>query len=393
MKTIDELRPWLALQTLEGIGPRYFRRLLHAFGDPGSVLKATEGALIESGMVGRTMARKIAATSVENNKKVQEEVEEIQKWDVKVLTIKDEEYPKSLLEIGDPPCLLYIRGEIVSMDEFSVAIVGTRRISQHGKKLGREIASDLAKKGITIISGFANGADTEAHLGAIEAGGRTLAVLGNGLSTCYPKSNRDLVDEVVAHGAMISELPMKTGPLRQNFPLRNRLISGLSLGTLVVEAPKKSGALITARYVAEHGKHLFAVPGRPGDFGSEGPNALIREGAVLIQSAEDIIEELDHLMRRMEEEKGEEVLKREPAKSRSTAGESPEKVNKVKPDTKKTLGEIEKKIFDCLSGDPVHVDILCRTLALPPHELSRYLLQMELQGFVARLPGMRYITK
>ncbi|HNT36914.1 MAG TPA: DNA-processing protein DprA, partial [bacterium] len=370
------------LHLVPGIGPRRFRRLLERFGSPERILGASESDLLDVVGVTPQLAQSIRLTS---NRKHQElldrELHEIEEKGVRLYFWGDPDYPQSLAQISDPPCVLYVRGQILPRDEFSIAIVGSRRISNYGRTMSRTFASELARSGLTIISGFARGADSQAHWGALESGGRTIAVFGNGLNVCYPRENKELLERIVESGALVSELPMNTGPLRENFPLRNRLISALSLGTLVVEAPKKSGALITARYVAEHGKHLFALPGRVGESGSVGPHSLIREGAVLVQSPQDIMRELESLLNRMQEEKGEKTIT-----------PVPESVDRpVDAAIPSDLSESERRVLSCISDEAMPMDEVTRKAGISAHEAAGCLLALEMRGLVARLPGMRYI--
>lgn len=379
-----ELRTWISLHLVPGIGPRRFRRLLERFGTPERVLAASEADLLDIQGVTPALAQSIrGATSKKAEELVDRELREIEEKSVRLYCWGEPDYPESLAQIADPPCILYVRGEILPRDDFSVAIVGSRRISNYGRAMSRTFAAELARSGLTIISGFARGADSQAHLGALEAGGRTIAVFGNGLNVCYPKENRELLERILESGALVSELPMNTGPLRENFPLRNRLISALSLGTLVVEAPQRSGALITARYVAEHGKHLFALPGRVGESGSVGPHSLIREGAILVQSPQDIIREMESLLNRMQEEKGEKAI--------VPAPETPVRPQPVAQPIPEGLDENEQAVLKSLSDTAIPMDQITRTANLSAQEVAGCLLGLEMRGLVARLPGMRYI--
>jgi len=283
-----------------------------------------------------------------------------------VLTIKDEAYPFRLKEIYDPPPVLYIRGNLAPEDDWCLAVVGTRRPTYYGREVAEQIVGDLARNRITIISGLAKGIDATAHRAALDSGGRSIAVFGCGLDVVYPRDHAKLAREVMEHGALASEFPLGTTPRRENFPLRNRIMSGLSLGTLVVEAGEVSGALITAGHALEQNREVFAVPGSVLSAVSRGTNRLIQEGAKLVRGANDILEELNLTMAVQHVE-----------------------VKEIVPST-----ETESRIMQILrnlSPEPTHIDEVGHQSRLPIATVSSALSMMELKGMVKQVGGMNYI--
>jgi DNA processing protein len=281
-----------------------------------------------------------------------------------VLTWDSPEYPASLRNIADPPPVLYVRGQLMARDEWALAVVGTRRATVYGREVTRSLVSGLAASGVTIVSGLAHGIDTHAHQVALDAGGRTLAVLGSGIDVIYPAENRKLAELIVNSGAILSEYPLGAQPESGNFPRRNRIISGLSLGVLVVEGTKSSGAMITADYASEQGREIFAVPGSILSPNSAGPNYLIQQGAKLVTTMGDILEELNLTM----------------AAEQAAARE-------IIPDN-----ETEAVLLRHLSAEPMHVDELGRAAQLPINEVASTLTLMELKGKVRQVGGMNYIV-
>jgi DNA processing protein len=291
------------------------------------------------------------------------EVARLESARVQTITWDDRDYPPHLRQIYNAPPLLYVRGRIENQDEWAVAVVGTRRASVYGKEAARMIASGLAGAGVTVVSGMARGIDTVAHRTCLDAGGRTVAVLGCGVDVVYPRENARLSVEIAEKGALVSEYALGTPPEGSNFPPRNRIISGLTLGTVVVEAGSSSGALITADFAAEHGREVFAVPGNVFARGSRGANELIQQGAKLVTSVTDVLEELNLTM------------VSEQAQVRAVIPEN----------------ETEALLLDHLSGEPLHVDRLSRTVQLPIAEVSSTLALMELKGMVRQVGGMNYV--
>ena len=289
MQLDQDHRDWLALALVPGVGTAHFIRLLARFRTPSTVLKASEAALRE--VVGPSLAQRIRQYHEVVDIESQERL--LQEYDAHLVTLEDPAYPVRLAEIYDPPLLLFVRGDLRDEDVNSVAIVGTRRPTPYGLRMAEKFGRELAARGITVISGMASGIDAAAHRGAIEAGGRTIAVLGNGVDIVYPPENAELMDRITRHGAVVSQFAMGIKPSKGHFPYRNRIISGMSQGVLIVEAPLTSGALITARQAGEQGREVFAIPGQIGLNNSQGPHALIREGSKLVESVEDILVELE----------------------------------------------------------------------------------------------------
>jgi len=282
-------------------------------------------------------------------------------------------YPRLLREIASPPPALFFRGSFVDGDQRAIAIVGSRRPSLAGAGLAREIASELGRLGFTIVSGLARGIDTAAHQGALQAGARTLAVLGSGVDVVYPPENAGLAESIVRQGALVSELLPTAQPLKYHFPRRNRLISGLAMGTLVVEAGERSGALITAGYALDQNRAVYAVPGSPGEARSRGANRLLKEGARLVESARDIVEDISPQLDSASRPGGQLAM--------SLSGRGPD--SSLSPD--------EKQVITLLSDAPVHVDELSRYLAMEAHQVLGLLLTLETRGLVKLLPGKFYV--
>jgi DNA processing protein len=290
----------------------------------------------------------------------------------RLVLLGDPEYPASLRAIELPPPFLLIRGKLAREDALAVAIVGSRRGTPYGLRVAERLGADLGVRGVTVVSGLARGVDTAAHRGALGAGGRTLAVLGSGVDVVYPPENRRLAAEVVEAGALVSQFPMGTAPLPHHFPARNRVIAGLSLGTVVVEAAERSGALITARLAGELGREVYAVPGNVSSPGSLGANRLIQDGAKLVQSWEDVVAEWPPEWRR--------ALRVVPS-----PGTPP------RPEAGEAIEPGERAVFALLGDEPVAVDALVERSQLPSSQVSAGLMGLELRGLVRRLAGQRYV--
>jgi DNA processing protein len=351
---------WLGFNLVRGIGPMKVRALLDYFGDLQAAWGANEAALRQAGLDRRALS---SLLKVRARLDLDAEMEKVAAQNIQVLTWDDPDYPPRLLQIPDPPPLIYVRGQLTADDEWAVAVVGTRRASAYGRTVTQRIVTDLAVNHMTIVSGLARGIDAEAHRVALKAGGRTIAVLGCGLDLVYPPEHRNLAREVVARGALVSEYPLETRPEAKNFPPRNRIISGLSLGVLVIEAGLRSGALITADYAADQGRDVFAVPGNLFVRSSMGTNRLIQDGARLATGAEDVLEELNLTMVAQQAQ-----------------------VRAVVPET-----ESEARLLQYLSLEPVHVDELCRQVELPIAQVTSNLALMELKGMVRQVGGMNYV--
>ncbi len=286
---MDETSAFVGLNMIKGIPPLKLNLLLKKIKDPFSASYASLSKIIEP---------QVVEIICEERKKIdpKREIQLAKEKGIRIITIKDDEYPENLKTISDPPIVLYIKGKIILQDRLSIAIVGSRSASSYGKSVCCMFARGLSKLGFTIVSGMARGIDTYSHRACLEANGRTIAVLGSGLLNVYPTENKPLFDEISENGAVISEFPLDTKPLSDNFPRRNRIIVGLSLGCLVVEAKEKSGALITARLAMESGREVFAVPGEIMKETSKGTNKLIKEGVKPVSDVVDIIEELGHIV-------------------------------------------------------------------------------------------------
>jgi DNA processing protein len=356
----SDLRYWLGFNLVAGIGPVRVQALLDTFSDLSVAWHASPAQLRDAGLDRRSLDNLLKARATLS---LDRELEKVQRAGAQLLTWDDEAYPNHLRNIYDPPPLLYVRGELRPEDDWAVAVVGTRRATVYGKEATRQLAGGLSRSGITIVSGLARGIDAQAHRAALDAGGRTIAVLGCGVDVIYPPEHRNLAAEIIQHGAMVSEYALGTRPEARNFPPRNRIISGLSLGTVVVEAGARSGALITADFAAEQGRDVFAVPGNIFQRGSKGCNRLIREGAIPALSVGGVLEELNLTMVEQQAE-----------------------VRAVVPATK-----MESRLLDHLSSEPMHADELCRAVNLPIAQISSTLALMELKGMVRQVGGMNYV--
>ena len=347
------------------------KRLIDYFGNIQDILKASESELQKIEGVGRTVARNIVTKRADID--INEELNLINKHNIEVVAFDETEYPENLKTIYDPPPILYIKGKLKQKDNLSVAIVGSRRASFYGLSMAEGIASELAEFGITVISGMARGIDGAAHKGALKVEGRTIAVLGSGLDCVYPPENKKLFGQIVESGAVISEFPMGTKPLAGNFPRRNRIISGLSQGVVVVEASRNSGALITADFALEQSREVFAIPGKADSLTSFGTNRLIKQGAKLVDNVEDIIEELQ--------------LKIKDHIKQSKIKKSKESV--VSPKFNLTLEE--DKIYNNINAKPKYVDEIITDSGLSTERVLVNLMQMEIKHLIKQLPGKFFI--
>jgi DNA processing protein len=356
-----ELRDLLALHLLPGLGPVRTAALLERFGSAGAVLHAAAAQLRAVPHIGEKLSEELprAVATVD----VDAELALIGRHGVHLRALGTPDYPPALSQIPDPPHLLYVRGTLLPADAKAVALVGSRRFTGYGRRVAERLATDLARAGYTIVSGLARGIDGIAHRAALKAGGRTLAVMAGGLSRIYPPEHAELANEVAAAGALVSEAPMAQDPLAGMFPARNRIISGLSRGVVIIEAADRSGALITARHAAEQGRTAFAVPGPVDAATSAGANGLIREGAVLVRGAEDVIEELEGVR----------------APSAPVASAPPPEMD-----------EVQRRLWEFLGEGARHLDEMAQRLSLPVPQLSRALMAMEIKKLVRRLPGNRY---
>lgn len=344
------------------VGSIKFKKLLAYFRNLENAWQASAAELKQAG-IDEKLSEKIVAERNQINP--DKELEKLSEENIEILTIQDEEYPKILKEIYDPPAVLYIKGNFKAEDEFSLAVVGSRRTSQYGIRVALDLVSKLSTAGLTIVSGLAKGIDTLAHKAALEAGGRTIAVIGSGINrkNIYPPANKNLADRITENGVVISEYPFGTEAMPFHFPARNRIISGLSKGTLVVEAAEKSGALLTARHALEQNRQIFAIPGDIYSLTSVGPNNLIKIGAKLVNSYQDILEELNL------ETLNEQV-----------------KTRQIAPDTKE-----EALILEIISDQSLHIDKIVIKTKLDTATVSSTLTLMEMKGKVRNLGGMNYV--
>jgi DNA processing protein len=365
----DPCAPWLALAHVKGLGCVGFKKLVQRFSDPTQAFSASVAELEEIEGLHRDAVEGLATFS--DWARVENEVRRARDAGVRMVPFADPDYPARLRTIPDPPPLLYVKGTLSAQDEKSVAIVGSRSASEYGRRMARDLSRGLASLGFTVISGMARGIDGETHEAALQAGGRTLAVLGSGVERAYPPEHEMLYRRIRESGAVISELPIGTRPLAFNFPARNRLISGISIGVVVVEATEKSGSLITAAAAAEQGREVFAVPGPAGASRSRGSHRLIRQGAKLVETVDDIIEEiapqLAHPGRGMAE----------PAR----------------PELPQSAGEAARKVFALLQENALQVDQVIEQSGLAPAEVLEVLLDLELKGFLRQSPGKIYTAE
>jgi DNA processing protein len=353
----------LRLSLISGIGPRLRKALLDRFGTASAVLAAAPSELREVPGIGAELTRRIAVARQEID--VQAEFELCAAHRITILADDDPGYPRSLIEIHDPPGILFVRGQILPPDALAIAIVGSRHATQYGKAQAERLAGSLARAGITIVSGLARGIDAAAHRGALAAGGRTLAVLGSGVLNLYPPEHAGLAEEVIARGAVISEAPPRSPPLSGAFPQRNRIISGMSLGVLVVEASTHSGALITARHAMEQGREVYAVPGRVDNRMAHGCHRLLRDGAKLVETADDVLEELGPLV----------------APTTGAAGEA------VHHPAELLLNEVEHQVLATIGGEPTTIDTIVATSGLPTGQVLATLSVLEMRRVIKRLSG------
>jgi DNA processing protein len=374
-----DLADWIALNMIRGIGPRTANQLLERFGSPAQVFSASRLALEKSGLKPETI-QELHDSSILD--KATAEIERLETLGAEVITLEDENYPELLREIHDPPIALYVRGDLQKACERpALAVVGSRRCSTYGVNVAESLSRDLAAHGLTIVSGLARGIDAGAHRGALEGGGLTVAVVGTGLETTYPKEHKKLEERVIAQGAVISEFPLGTPPLPQNFPYRNRILSGLCFGVLIVEASEHSGSLITARLAYEQGREVFAVPGNITSQTSFGPNYLIKDGAKLVQIWRDVVEELPREVR----EKLFGVERPAPVSAKSNIQPVFEPIE---------LSDGERKVLNILSADaPAHIDQLLISSEMNSSELMSALLALEMKDRIRQLPGKSFIKR
>ncbi len=388
-QTISDIaRRHLAWSMVDGVGPIVFGHLQRVFGDLERAWGASAAELERVPRIGPKSAATVARSRDAALPKAEQEIAGAAQHGVRILCQQDDAYPAALRRISDPPIVIYVKGALQPTDAVALAIVGTRRCSIYGGEQARRFGELFAGAGFTVVSGLARGVDAFAHHGAVDVGGRSIAVLGNGLHEIYPPENEPLARKLLDHGCLISELPMTASVQRENFPSRNRIIAGLSLGVLVVEAPTRSGALITARLASDYNREVFALPGRLQEPAAQGVNALIRDGvAKLVMGLEDVLTELGELGYTMGLKQPTNAVsspqRSEPEDQAATlfgAGAST-------PDA--GLSRIEQRVLEAAPPEAVLQDVLIRASELPAHEVLSALTTLELRGLVKRLPGQQ----
>jgi DNA processing protein len=360
-----DVQDLLALHLVPGIGPRLTAALLERFGSARAVREASASELQQVPHIGANLAQELARSLKAVD--VAAELERMARHQVHLVALGENDYPAPLATISDPPHLLYVRGMLTPRDANAVAIVGSRQCTPYGRRFAERLAGELARVGVTIISGLARGIDGCAHRGTLEAGGRTLAVLAGGLSSIYPPEHKELAADVQNAGALVSEAAMEMEPMAHMFPARNRIISGLARAVIIVEANEKSGALITASHAGDQGRTVMALPGPVDSPASAGTHALIRKGAILVRSAQDVLEELDGVA----------------AVASASAAPAPPP----------GLEDGQRRIWEFLAEQPRHLDEMAQQLGMAVPELSTALMVLEMKKIVRRLPGNRYERK
>jgi len=357
---VHDLYYWVALRQVCGVGNVIYKILINHFKSPEKIFNA---ALEELKNVEGISARAVEAiTGFKPTDEIDREIDEILLKEINIITLNSPDYPENLKNIYDPPPFLYVKGSFVEGDKNSVAVVGSRNASEYGIKVTQEISRNLASLGITIVSGMARGIDSAAHIAAIQGGGRTVAVLGSGVDVIYPPENRRLFERITENGAVVSEYPLGTRPNSYNFPPRNRIISGFSLGVLVVEASPKSGSLITAKLALDQGRDVYAVPGNVYSYKAKGTHSLLKSGAKLVDNANDIVEELNITVKPIKENK--------------------EVIQELSPEL--------LMIYDFCQDEPIHIDNIILKTGLSSGRVSALLLDLELSGILKQLPGKMF---
>jgi DNA processing protein len=367
---VEALEPWFHLKSVPGIGNHLFKRLLDRFGSPQAALAAPSGELLAVEGVTRRVVQAMRSHGLPPGAAA--EIDAARRRGYRIVTLNDGDYPPLLREIPDPPPFLYVSGRLANADR-CIAVVGSRNATAYGITAARQLSAELAQLKFTVVSGMALGIDTAAHEGALGVRGMTVAVLGSGLNQIYPPENRHLAERIAASGAVISEFALDNGPDAHHFPIRNRIISGMCCGTVVVEATRQSGSLITARLAAEQNREVFAVPGSVQSFKSMGTHTLIKQGAKLVENAQDVVCELGQFLG-----------------GHSTAADSRGGASRI--EARCGLTPDESQVFRALGPYPLHIDELVRRLAIDAGRLSGILLNLELKGAVQQLPGKLFQT-
>ena len=389
------------LNMIQGVGLKTVQFLRGVFGSAESALQATPDELGKIDQLSPAMRDLLSRKPIQYP--IERELELIHEYGCQVMTLYDAAYPQCLKAIDTPPLVLYIRGELTPEDSLSISIVGSRDAKDYGRKVSYQLSYQLAQHGLAVVSGLAKGIDTSAHRGALEAGGRTIAVMGSGLSFIYPAANSDLAEKITESGALISEFPMDVKPKPRNFPRRNRIISGLTLGTVVVEASNRSGALITARLAGEQGREVFAVPGEIFSELSTGTHQLINNGAKLINTVDDLLNELPpYALNRIQSDVPTSPI---PSVETESSQAPPIERSDPKPLATQPSSEVqqpiqsvpppgltpdERTIFDAIEVPSSHIDTIVRTTQLPISLVSSTLLMLELKGIIQQLPGKQF---
>lgn len=365
---MDEREAFIALNMIDHIGPVRARHLLNHFGSAARILRATRDELLRVEGIGEETAEAIVRW--EEQVDLGRELQRIRDFGCRVLIPSDEEYPALLRQVYDPPLVLYVKGRLLLRDRNAVAIVGSRMTTHYGMEAARKLACQLAWVGVTVVSGGARGIDTAAHQGALTAKGRTVAVLGTGINLVTPPENAELFERIAAQGAVITQFPFNRPADRQSFPIRNRIVAGMTLGTVVVEAGLHSGALITANFALDYGRQVFAVPGRIDSPQSKGCHDLIKKGAKLCESAEDILTEFEYLF---------------PPSNRTGTGPP------AAPGPALELPETEQRVWDALGTEERSVDEIIRLTGLPAATVAVALLALEMKRLIRQLPGKIFV--
>jgi len=365
---MDNREALVALNMVEGVGPIRVRQLLDCFGSPAAILGANLHQLMQAKGIGADTAQ--AIVDWEKNVNLAAELKRVEEFGCHIVIQEDEEYPALLREIYDPPIVLYVKGRLLPKDRNSVAMVGSRMTTPYGLEVARKLAYQLAYLGVTVVSGGARGIDTAAHQGALTAKGRTLAILGTGINLVFPNENAQLYERIIENGALVTQFPFNRPGDKQSFPIRNRIVAGMTLGTVVVEANLTSGSLITANFAADYGRQVFAVPGRIDSPRSKGCHDLIKKGAKLCEGAEDILSEFEYLF----------PATNRPASTAETG---------VLPALE--LSENEQRVYDTLSKEEISIDDVIRKSGLPSSAASVALLSLEMKRLIRQLPGKMFL--
>ena len=376
--SVETVHYWLGLTQIEGMGIRSAHKLIEHFGSAQSAYMASLTELESCGIPPHVAQQVFAQAGL---KEAEKEVEAANKAQCQLLAFDSHDYPPLLRQIPDPPLVLYVRGDLKVLAAHSLAMVGTRKPSAYGSQVAHRLAKDLVERQLVIVSGLARGVDSCAHRGALEGKGKTVAVQGRGMDEIYPSENRKLAEKIMENGAIISEFPLGTGPMPENFPIRNRIISGLSLGVVVVEAAEYSGSLITARLALDQNREVFAVPGNITSAQSFGPNHLIKQGAKLVDQWVDVIEELPAEIRQQL------IPSIETSGADAAASQSPSLFEQ-------SLTPEQKSVFEALRVDEaMFVDSIFTAVPIPPMRVLQALLELEMSGLIRQLPGKNFIRK